>query len=223
VFEATCPNCGAPARFRSPALPVKICDYCRSTLVREGEHLKTAGQVAEVPEDVSPVRIGTRGRDGASRFELIGRVRMRWADGGWNEWLALHDDGTTGWLSEAMGRYMLLRPARHGGLRTDVVKRMRDGQPVPVGSEATIERVSYRVADVKDATFNGSEGELPFSTPAETPIRSVDLMSPDGRCASIQKDRGEVAVYTGRYVTLADIAATELRAFEGWPMPRHAA
>ena len=42
-------------------------------------------------------------------------------------------------------------------------------------------------------------------------------------CASIQKDRGEVAVYAGRYVTLAEIAATNLRAFDGWPLPSFAA
>ena len=30
-------------------------------------------------------------------------------------------------------------------------------------------------------------------------------------------------IYAGRYVTLGDIKATGLRAFEGWPMPRFAA
>lgn len=223
MVEANCPNCGALAVFRSPALPVKVCDYCRSTLVRSGEHLAALGKVAQVPEDVSPLQIGSCGTDGDHRFELIGRVRMRWADGGWNEWATLYDDGTTGWLGEAMGRYMLLRAVEHGANRTGAVQRIRDGLDVPVGTEATIDRVRYRVSDVKRATFDGSEGELPFSTPAGTDILSVDLMAPDGSCASIQKDRGDVGVYAGRYVTLADLRATNLRRFDGWPLPAWAA
>ena len=223
MIDANCPSCGAAVHFRTPALPVKICDYCRTTLVRSGDVLQAMGKVAEVPEDVSPLQIGTRGSDGGIGFELIGRIRMRWSGGGWNEWLALFNDGSTGWLSEAMGRFMLLRAVAHDGLRTDAVRRVRDDETIPIGAEATIDGVAYRVNDVKDATFVGSEGELPFSTPADTPIRSVDLMAPDGECASIQKARGEVSVYAGRYVTLSDIAASNLRAFEGWPTPRFAA
>ena len=222
MIDATCPNCGAAVHFRTPALPVKICDYCRTTLVRSGEVLQAMGKVAEVPEDVSPLQIGTRGKDGTG-FELIGRIRMRWSGGGWNEWLALFDDGSTGWLSEAMGRFMLLRAMPYAGFRTDAVRQVRDDEPIALGAEATIDGVKYRVNDVKDATFAGSEGELPFSTPADTPIRSVDLMAPGGECASIQKDRGEVSVYAGRYVTLAEISATNLRAFDGWPLPSFAA
>ena len=222
MIDATCPNCGAAVHFRTPALPVKICDYCRTTLVRSGEVLQAMGKVAEVPEDVSPLQIGTRGKDGMG-FELIGRIRMRWSGGGWNEWLALFDDGSTGWLSEAMGRFMLLRAVADGGMRTGAVRSVRDDQPISIGAEATIAGVPYRVSDVKDATFAGSEGELLFSTPADTPIRSVDLMAPGGECASIQKDRGEVSVYAGRYVTLAEITATNVRAFDGWPLPSFAA
>lgn len=223
MLDSNCPSCGAAIRFRSVDLPVRVCDYCRSTIVRHGEILQAMGKVAEVPDDVSPLQIGTRGRDGANEFELVGRVRMGWRDGGWNEWLALFDDGTTGWLSEAMGRYMMLRPIAHSGLRTDAVKRVRDDKVVPIGTEAVIDGTRYRVTDVKEATFVGSEGELPFSTPAGTPIKSVDLMAEDGRCASVQKDRGEVNVYSGRYVALAEIAVTGLRAFDGWPMPNFAA
>lgn len=223
MTDGSCPNCGAAVRFRSADLPVKICDYCRSTLVRSGDTLQAMGKVAQVPEDVSPLQIGTRGRDNNVGFELIGRIRMRWSGGGWNEWLALADDGSSFWLSEAMGRFMLMRASQQSGMRTEAVRRVRDEQFVRIGSDATIDRISYTVTDVKEATFVGSDGELPFSTPANTPIRSVDLMAPGGECASIQKDRGEVALYVGRYVTLADIGATNLRAFEGWPMPQFAA
>lgn len=223
MIEANCPNCGAAVRFRSVDLPVKVCAYCRSSLVRTGDHLESIGVVAEVPDDVSPLQIGTRGQWEASPFELIGRVRWRWADGGWNEWLMLFSDQSTGWLGEAMGRYMALRAIDHSGFRTGLVRALRDDTVITLGMDATIDRVRYIVTDIKDASCVASEGELPFSAPAGLTIRSVDLMAADGHCASLQKESGDVTVYTGRYVDLAELRATNLRTFDDWPMPNFAA
>ena len=223
MFMANCPNCGAGISFRSIDLPVRVCDHCHSSIVRTEDALVSMGKVAEVPEDVSPLQIGVRGRDGARSFELIGRVRWRWSDGGWNEWLALFDNGSTGWIGEAMGRYMLLREVASTGLGGAVERGLRAGAQIIVGTEAVIDGLNYRVTDVKEATCAGSEGELPFNTPPGFSMPSVDLMAADGHCASIQQDGGEVKVYAGRYVTLADLKVTGLRAFDGWPMPRFAA
>ncbi|TPG47196.1 DUF4178 domain-containing protein [Sphingomonas glacialis] len=223
MINADCPNCGAAVRFRSADLPVRVCDYCRSSLVRSGEVLQAMGKIAEVPADVSPLQIGTRGMWTETPFELIGRVRWRWADGGWNEWLMLFADGSTGWLGEAMGRYMALRALDHAAGRTGVVRALRDDSPIALGMDATIDRVRYIVTDIKQATCVASEGELPFSAPAGLAMKSLDLQASDGRCASVQKDRGQVSVYVGAFVDLAGLRATNMRAFEDWPMPNFAA
>jgi hypothetical protein len=224
VLTAPCPNCGAELRFRSADLVAKVCDYCRSTVLRRADGLEAVGRAAEVPDDVSPLQLGVTGRDGERRFELIGRVRWRYDEGGWSEWLALYDDGRTGWLGEASGRFMLLRELEGAGDKTAVGRALAAGRPVNVGDEAVLEGVAYRVNDVRAVTCAGSEGELPF--PARTGLKavSVDLMAEDGGAASIQQeDGGPVQVYLGRYVSLADIRASGLRAFDGWPMPRWAA
>jgi hypothetical protein len=222
VLEANCPNCGAAIRFRSADLPVKVCEYCRSAIVRKGEQLQAMGKIAEVPEDVSPLQIGSRGMDGGAAFELIGRVRWRWSGGGWNEWLALFADGSTAWIGEAMGRFMVLR-AVTAGQSNALMRQVREDKKVTIGTSSTIAGTDYVVTDVKQAECAGSEGELPFSAPLGLTIRSIDLMARDGSCASIQKDRGDVAAWAGRYASLAELGATNLRSFEGWPMPDFAA
>ncbi|MEG3145434.1 DUF4178 domain-containing protein [Sphingomonas sp. RT2P30] len=222
MLDAHCPNCGAAIRFRSANLPVKVCDYCRSAIVRSGDHLQAMGRIAEVPEDVSPLQIGSRGEDEGISFELIGRVRWRWSGGGWNEWLALRADGSTAWIGEAMGRFMVLYEAKPGQGNA-VMRRLREDKEVIVGTASTIAGTDYVVTDVKEAVCAGSAGELPFSAPLGLTIRSIDLMARDGRCASIQKDRGEVTAYSGRYASLADLRASNLRSFDGWPMPGFAA
>ena len=223
MLRASCPNCGAPIAFRSADLPVKVCDYCHSSVLRTGGNLEAMGKVADVPDDVSPLQLGVRGRVGARGFELIGRVRWRYADGAWNEWLAYFDDGSTGWLGESMGRYMLLRQVDLSHVVSDVVSLLKSGFNVIPGTEATIDNVHYWASDVKRVSCVASEGELPFNSLGLT-AWSVDLMSADEHCASIQRAGDEdVEVFAGQYVSLADIAATGLRAFEGWPMPAHPA
>lgn len=223
MFRASCPNCGAPIAFKSVELPVKVCDYCHSSVLRTGGNLQAMGKVADVPDDVSPLQLGTRGNIGARSFELIGRVRWRYADGAWNEWLAWFDDGSTGWLGESMGRYMLLRQVDVAQVQSAVVGLMQSGREVPPGTEAVIENVQYWASDVKSVSCVASEGELPFNSLGLT-AQSVDLMSADEHCASIQKAEGEdVEIFAGRYVSLADINARNLRSFEGWPLPGFAA
>lgn len=220
---ATCPQCGAPIAFRSRDLVMRVCDYCRSAVLRDGETLRVAGTAAVVPEDVSPLQLGTRGRADGQPFELVGRVRWRWTDGGWNEWAILFGEGRHGWLGEAMGRFMLLGELGHSGQRTAMVRTVASGDTPRVGDRCTIDGVEYIATDVREATCVAAEGELPTPVATGTVVLSVDLMAADGRCASIQRDAAGTHVYAGRYVTLADVAATDLRQFDGWPMPRFAA
>ncbi len=202
---------------------MRVCDYCRSAILRDGDTLRAAGKVATVPEDVSPLQLGTRGRFDGQAFELVGRVRWQWTDGGWNEWLALYDDGRHGWLGEAMGRFMLLGEAGQGGRQLAIVRKIAGGGMPVVGESGSLAGTKYVATDVRQVTCVASEGELPSPTITGTKALSIDLMAADGRCASIQREGKATYVYVGRYVTLADIAASNLRAFEGWPMPRYAA
>lgn len=193
-------------------------------MLRTGDSLQAIGKIAEVPDDVSPLQLGVRGRDGAHSFELIGRVRWRYADGAWNEWLALFDDGSTGWVGESMGRYMMLRQLPEEQIPPGVMRYVQSGQSIKIGGEIKMAGVDYIVADAKHVTCVASEGELPFNAPLGLAAYSIDLMAPGGECASIQKDQdGEVEAYTGNYRTLAELQATGLRSFEGWPMPAYRA
>ena len=43
------------------------------------------------------------------RFDVIGRIQMRFEDGFWNEWYLWFEDGSDGWLSDASGQYAVTR------------------------------------------------------------------------------------------------------------------
>lgn len=105
MFKLACPSCGAEVAFRSATSAMAVCEYCRSTLLREGEAVRDAGKMAVVLEDYSPIRITTSGMYAGQAFGVVGRIQLRYEDGFWNEWYILFDDGSAGWLSDASGQY----------------------------------------------------------------------------------------------------------------------
>lgn len=216
-----CPQCGAEVVFRSPALPVRVCDYCRAVVVRHVEIAQAMGESAVLPFDISPIRIGTQGRCFDQAFEIIGRVRWSWEDGAWNEWLMLLADNSHAWLGEAMGQFMALREVELKHPMAKILRRLVNETTVVPGETGTIAGRDYQLTDIRTVTCIACEGELPFTAPSGWEALSADFRNKDGRCASFQKDRHGPSLYLGHYVTLADLAPRNLRELPGWSLPAY--
>ena len=220
---ASCPNCGAPIRFASPALPVKVCANCRSLIVRHDAGLERVGEAAMLPFDVSPVQIGTQGRFADQGFHIVGRIRWGWAAGSWNEWLALFDDGSSHWLGEAMGDFMLTTDCPITEASDALLREYAAGRAPELGAVVVEGGVHYVTSDIKRATVLAIEGDLPFKADSDWTIDSVDFRSVGGQIASFQRDATGASFYTGQVVSLSELGATNLRSIEGWAMPDFAA
>jgi Domain of unknown function (DUF4178) len=168
AYRAACPNCGAPVDFRSSASAVAVCGFCRSTVVREGDALRKIGQSAELFDDHSPLQLGAAGRAQGAPFTLVGRLQYRYAEGTWNEWHALFDNGRSGWLSEDNGRYVLAFDATLEGA-APATDSLRPGQQISVGGQ------SWSVASVVAAKLIAAQGELPAKPNLERGFVVVDL------------------------------------------------
>jgi hypothetical protein len=211
-LQTNCPSCGAALTFRSSFSVFAVCGFCGSTVVRTDRDVQSIGTMADLPEEMTPLQVGTglsyRGR----AYELAGRVRMGWADGAWNEWYMVGGDAE-GWLAEAQGFLTVAFPQpldAAPGLGTAAV---RLNQIVMVSGR------SFRVADIKDATCIGSEGELPFAAPRGRAARYADMVGEHGMFASIEDAAEGRRLYTGEYVDFDDLGLHNFRALEGWAPP----
>src|SRR5919112_428063 len=102
---ANCPSCGAPISFRWAGAVQAVCQYCSSILLRHDIDLDKVGEVASIPEDASPIQLGTEGVYANTAFQVIGRILYEYEQGGWNEWHLIFNDGKSGWLSDAQLEY----------------------------------------------------------------------------------------------------------------------
>ena len=186
---ANCPSCGAPVRFRGAASIVAICEFCRSTLVRQGAALENVGTMAELIEDASPLQLGTEGRYKGLHFALIGRIQYRYASGSWNEWYCMFDDQRTGWLSDAMGNYLVT-----------FLKRPKELPPLDAmqpGRRVNLDGKAFEVANIERAHVVAGAGELPFKVGVGWEGVFVDLRGDGGTFATIDYSETPPLLFAG--------------------------
>ncbi len=204
-----CPNCGAPVRFRWAQAVQTTCAYCRSVLVRHDLDLERVGLQADFPATGSPIQIGTEGRWRQRRFVVVGRITYAWARGRWNEWHCVLDDGTSAWLSDAQLEYAMT-------VQVDPRGKMPELRNVLVGDRFYWYDVAYDVANIVEARYVGTEGELPFTTWDQRQCTFVDLQNAQGGFATVDGTDDPPTLFIGEYLAFDDLALTQLRDFEGW-------
>jgi hypothetical protein len=230
-----CPQCGAAVPFQSAVTVFAVCGYCRSMVVRRDVNVELLGFQAELPPDLSPLQIGTKGEFEGRAFTLIGRVRIRYNEGSWNEWLASFGEDRWGWVAESQGFYMVsfevAVPEEFPGLTelkasstpdpASGIKLVNFGlsvgrQNLPVGRELTLEGVKYSVRDSKQTEVISSEGELTFAARPGRAAISADLGGPGNAFANAEYSDDGVRLFIGRYCRFEELKLTELRPIPGW-------
>ena len=211
--SAACPNCGATITFRWSSAVQTICPYCKAVLVRRDLDLEKVGTVSDLPPTASPIQLGTEGKFEGDAFVVVGRIVYQYERGGWNEWYLRTMRGTGAWLSDAQGDLAISTPAKNSAAlpAADVLQ---------VGQSYSIDGMRFRVASLTRARYAGVEGELPFTTWDRSESLFADLDSDgtgDGlRFATIDYSDDAPVAYVGTYVELEQLAARNLRRFEGW-------
>ncbi len=200
---ANCPSCGAPVTFKSAASAYAVCEFCRSTLLRDGEDLKNLGRMAELMDDPSLIQIGTEGQYKGIHFGVIGRIQLKHEAGLWNEWHVLFDDGRSAWLSEAGGEYV-------------VSAMVPVNDPLPAFETLAPEMAviiggrSFAVTDLESARCIAGQGELPFKVESGYDVNTVDLRGND-RFVTIDYSETPPLVFVGYPAKFDELKLTNLR------------
>lgn len=210
-----CPNCGAAVPFASAITVFAVCGFCRSNVIRRdaGALIETLGRQAQLPPDLSPLRIGTIGVYTCHRFTVTGRIRVGYDQGSWNEWLIEYGEDRWGWIAETQGYYAV-------SFEIAGPSDLPDISAFTLGSTIRIGEVDYRVRDVKSTRVLGSEGSLPFTALPGRSATSIDLGAPDRQFATVEFSPEGVRVFIGHTRSFAELEFGDLRPLPGWTTDR---
>lgn len=212
--EHLCKRCGAPLSMRSGASVFAVCKFCSTAHVRNDLEIEEVGKSAELLKDFSALQMGTKGyyifpNGDGKRFELIGRVRVTWSNGYWDEWYVIFENNTYGWVAEAQGFYYVSFPID--------AKAIDAGEELTVGQVISYEGKQYTLSDFKEATVLYSSGELPFKALGGEQYISADCIAADGGFMTVSRHENQSReVYVGTVHTFTELNFEFLHALEGW-------
>lgn len=209
MLTLSCPSCGANVNFQSKSSVFAVCSYCKSSLVRHDVNLEAVGKIADLRDDLTPIQIGTTGKFENEVFDVLGRLKVAYEDGFWNEWYVLFGGSGIGWLAEAQGFYAICKPD------VDIKIPARDGL-VP-GKVLDFGRRGYfEVEDMHLVSCIYSEGELPLSAVQGRQSLSVDLTGFEDQMATIEYAENENRLFIGSYQDFDLFQFKNLRPIDGW-------
>jgi len=203
VKTANCPSCGAPVGFRSAASVYAVCEFCRSTLLRDGEDLKNLGRMADLMDDPTLIQIGSEGSYRGLHFVVIGRIQLRHESGLWNEWHILFDDARSAWLSEAGGEYVV-------SSLVPVTETLPAFETLAPEMQISVAGRPFTVTDLESARCISGQGELPFRVEAGYDVNTADLRSSD-RFVTIDYSETPPLVFVGYPVTFDELKLSHLK------------
>ena len=189
--------------FRAATSLYVVCEFFHSTLLRAGDDLQNLGRMADLLADASPIQIGSEGTFRQRHFQVIGRIQLKYESGLWNEWHILFDEGSSAWLADAAGEYI-------------VSARVEVSDPVPAfetlspGGALTLDGRTFTVSDLQTAHCISGQGELPFRVAAGYPVNTADLRSRD-RFLTLDYSETPPLAFVGQAVAFADLHLQGLR------------
>lgn len=211
MIKLSCPSCGAEVTFQSKASVFAVCSYCKSTMVRQDMNLELLGKMSDLQDDLTPLQLGTQGQHDGRLFEIIGRLKIAYSDGYWNEWYTLFGGDETGWLAEVQGFYAVCFPFTAPGIYLPPRKRAKPGVTVELEPAGTFE-----IVDARDVICVFSEGELPLNAAQGRESFSVDLTGPNDQMGTIEYAESMERTYIGTYQDFDTFKFRNLRAIDGW-------
>lgn len=199
--EFECPSCGAPIKQNKPGSQTLGCTYCGQTSHLNANTLAAVGEQRLLIDYGSSLSIGQQGKYKDRDFIVLGRLRIDYKDGFWDEWyITFLDDGTDAWIQEDDGSFVLFIEKQ----KISDKFRFKD---IKVGTYDDLqgEWESIFITEKSRATINGGEGELPFRI---IPGQKADFVDGiwKGKIVSIEILPTERVLFLGTPFKLRELA-----------------
>lgn len=213
-WQASCPSCGAPVVFGLGSSRLKVCGHCGSAVARAGQNVESYGKLADLIPTPSLLRLGLEGRLlGDRSYRIVGRLQLDHGAGTWDEWLLDFGDEEWAWLSEAQGKFHLMRQADEEHVPKVPFHSLKLGHTLYGEGRGTPLTGRWIVSEVRSARFASAEGELPFAVPPGTALNFADIVGPKRRFGTLdfgaQMEAAE-ALYIGQELSLEQLGIRDL-------------
>lgn len=215
-----CPTCGAELILKNRFSKTVICRFCQSLVLLRQKDPIEVGKLGELTPDMSVLQIGCQGIFNEVPFEIIGRLKLTWRNGFWNEWYLNEENGKPAWITEAMGFYSYI-------YEQDFPEELfhnyfASERSLCLGDKLIFNKIPYVLTDIKNYLLEGIEGELPFNIKRNQKGKTFDFKSNTTQCVYIDlaeegsPQEQSKRFFIGEHVSLDSLQIQHLREFDDW-------
>lgn len=198
MITANCPSCGGTIKITLQTSKMAVCPFCGQTSYINAGSLTMIGQKNLLVDYGSMFKIGRRGKIQGMEFQVIGRLRIDYEDGFFDEWYLNTPNGQV-WLSEDEGEFVLFNKSQK--ITYPFVYPFKQLQ---VGTYNDYEKTSLYIIEKSEARVNGGEGELPFQVVPGEQVNFIDAIR-EQQLYSFEILPREVELHIGNYVDVNEI------------------
>lgn len=198
TFE--CPSCGAPVQQSFPGSKTLVCGHCGQTSHLNADSLQAVGDQHLLIDYGSVFAIGKTGQHFGREFLVLGRIRIDYEDGFWDEWYIQYlDNGEAGWIQEDDGGFVVFEQAKELNHRINL-DTIKVGAFTDFGGQWE----PVFVTSKSKAQVNGGEGELPFRI---IPGQQADFVEgiANGEVISIELLAEDNILFIGKPLKLQEV------------------
>ncbi len=198
--EFECPSCGGRIESSNPGSRSVSCGYCGQTSHINADNLQAVGSKNLLIDYGSILSLGRTIEIKERKFRVMGRIRIEYDDGFWDEWYLNYDGDKEAWLQEDDGSFVLFSEKKGAG-----ALRLEQDR-IQVGSTLTFapEFQKVFVTSKSKAKVIGGEGELPFTITPGEPADFIEGIQ-GGRVISLEVLPTEVRLFMGSSLEIEQI------------------
>lgn len=198
MATATCPSCGGNLNITVQTSKMITCSYCGMISYINAGNLAMIGQKSFLVDYGSIFKIGKKGKIKDLDFQVIGRIRIDYEDGFFDEWYLDTPKGQK-WLSEDEGKFVFFHESNE-----IFNPKIFDLLNYSVGEVYNFNNSFLFVAEKSIAKINGGEGELPFQVEPNQSANYVDTLY-NQKLYSFEFLPNSVELHIGNYLDINDI------------------
>lgn len=211
ILRFSCQQCNGEIHIKSKNSISYVCPSCFSGYKLETGGMTKVHTTPSVPEDMTPLKIGTTGKYDSRNFEIIGRIRYQYDEGYLNQWNVLFDDGKSGYLGEAYGGF-------------SVYEKMNYKFELNKISHVSIfkiidfpEKKKFSVTAISNNTGYSCEGELYDSSIVPIGFVSIELSGAKMEMAMINVyAKQSYEVFLGKFFDFEELKFKNSRELNEW-------
>jgi hypothetical protein len=202
----------SPLKFRTNFAVCIVCPKCLSVVKKDNSSVLHSLSDNKIPEDMSPLMIGTTGKWADKSFEIVGRIKYVSGSRYTNQWVLAWADGSVGWLGEGYGFYSMLKKDSLAKIPASFIQVKKAGQ-----SFKSLENIVFYVDNIVSNNTFYCEGELPEEVLFSKEFISIESTNSKLEVALIDVySKTEIHFYSGKIVDFQSMHFTNLRDLNGW-------